>query len=112
MDNHNKVWMAPAFINMVRQFHDRMMAHVLDNGKIWRDFLVNTGMKQGCVVPPTLLSMMLSAMLSDAFSQGDAGVEICCRTDGNLYRPGGPKVTTRVSLTTTSVIHYLQMTVH
>ena len=84
--------MAPAFINMVRQFHDRMMAHVLDNGKISRDLLVNTGMKQGYVVAPTLLSMMLSAMLSYAFSQGDAGVEIICyRTDGKLYRPGGPK---------------------
>lgn len=92
MDNHDKVWMAPAFINMVRQFHDRMMAHVLDNGKISRDFLVNTAcMKQGRVAAPALLSMMLSAMLSDAFSQGDAGVEICYRTDGKLYRPGGPK---------------------
>ena len=69
-----------------------MMAHVLDNGKISRDLLVNTGMKQGYVVAPTLLSMMLSAMLSYAFSQGDAGVEIICyRTDGKLYRPGGPK---------------------
>ena len=69
-----------------------MMAHVLDNGKISRDLMVNTGMKQGYVVAPTLLSMMLSAMLSDAFSQGDAGVEIICkRTDGKLYRPGGPK---------------------
>lgn len=89
MDNHDKV--APAFINMVRQFHDRIMAHVLDNGKISRDLLVNTGMKQGYVVAPTLLSMMLSARLSAAFSQGDAGVEICYRTDGKLYRPGGPK---------------------
>ena len=67
---------SPAFITMVRQFHDKMMAHVLDNGKISKDFLVNTGMKQGCVVAPTLLSMMLSAMLLDAFLQGDAGVEI------------------------------------
>lgn len=63
----------------------------VDNGKISRDFLFNTGMKQGYVVAPALLSMMLSAMLSDAFSQGDAGVEICYRTDGKLYRPGGPK---------------------
>ena len=51
-----------------------------------------SGMKQGYVVAPTLLSMMLSAMLSYAFSQGDAGVEIICyTTDGKLYRPGGPK---------------------
>ena len=55
--------MAPAFINMVRQFHDRMMAHVLDNGKISRDLLVwhETGIC--CRTNPPLNDVVSNALI-------------------------------------------------
>ena len=43
------------FITMVRQFHDGMMARVLDNGEASSDFAVSNGVKQGCVLAPTNL---------------------------------------------------------
>ena len=42
-------------------------------------------MKQGCVLAPTLFSIMFSAMLTDAFQDTDPGINIRYRTDGKLF---------------------------
>ena len=47
-------------------------------------FPVTNGVKQGCVMAPTLFSMMFSAMLTDAFQDVDAGFPIRYRFDGKL----------------------------
>ena len=70
------------FITMVKQFHDGMTAKVLDDGECSDPFPVTNGVKQGCVLAPTLFSMVFAAMLSDAFHPGDPDVPIRYRTDG------------------------------
>ncbi|BHF81341.1 hypothetical protein SprV_0702447100 [Sparganum proliferum] len=55
------------FIGMVRQLHDGMMARVTDGGAVSEAFAVTNGVKQGCVLAPTLFSLMFSAMLMDAY---------------------------------------------
>ena len=42
---------------------------------------MTNGVKQGCVKAPTLFSMMVSVMLSDAFQDFDAGFPIRCHFD-------------------------------
>lgn len=74
------------FISMVRQFHDGMMALVLDDGDSFDAFPVTNGVKQGCVLAPTPFSMMFSAMLSDAFCDDEeTSIKIRFRTDGKLF---------------------------
>ena len=73
------------FIAIVRQFHDGMMARVLDDGEPSDAFPVTNGVKQGCVLAPTLFSMMFSAMLTDAFRNCGLGINIKYRTDGKLF---------------------------
>nr|VZI29243.1 unnamed protein product [Spirometra erinaceieuropaei] len=46
------------FTQMVRQLHDGMMARVTDNGAVSEAFAVTNGVKQGCVLAPTLFSLM------------------------------------------------------
>ena len=46
------------FINIVRLFHDGMEARVKDNGEFSEPFPVTNGVKQGCVLAPTLFSML------------------------------------------------------
>ena len=53
------------FIAIVQQFHDGMFARVQKDGE-YSESVIN-GVKQGCVMAPTLFSMMFSAMLTDAF---------------------------------------------
>ena len=58
----------PRFIAMVRQFHDGMQARVQNDGESSEPFEVTNGVKQGCVLAPTLFStVQFSAMLMDAF---------------------------------------------
>ena len=48
------------FGSIARQFHEEMMAKVLDNGEESEPFPVTNGVKQGCDLAPTLFSMMFS----------------------------------------------------
>ena len=75
----------PRLIAMVRQFHDGMQAHMQNDGEFSEPFEVTNGVKQGCVMAPTLFSMMFSAMLMDAFQDSDTGFQIKYRFDGNIF---------------------------
>nr|VZI38533.1 unnamed protein product [Spirometra erinaceieuropaei] len=69
---------------MVRQLHDGMMARVMHNGTVSEAFSMTNGVKQGCVLPPTLFNLMVSAMLMDAYCGERPGIRITHRTDGQL----------------------------
>ena len=69
---------------MVRQFHEGMQAHIQNDGEYSAPFSVTNGVKQGCVMAPTLFSMMFSAMFTDTFQEVDAGFPIRYRFDCKL----------------------------
>ena len=64
------------FMVMVRQFHDGMLVRVQNDGEFSDPFPVTNRVKQGCVLASTLFSRMFSAMLTDAFQDGDNGIPI------------------------------------
>ncbi|BHF76209.1 hypothetical protein SprV_0501930700 [Sparganum proliferum] len=92
------------FIQMVRQLHDGMMARVTDNGAVSEAFAVTNGVKQGCVLAPTLFSLMFSAMLMDAYRDERPGIRIAYRTDGQLLNQRRMHFQSRVS---TTMVHDL-----
>ena len=87
------------FTTIVKQFHDSMMVRVLDDGDVSDVFPVTNGVKQGCVLAPTLFSMMFSAMLTDAFDNSTPGICIRYRTDGRLYNLRRLQAVTKVKET-------------
>nr|VZI07590.1 unnamed protein product [Spirometra erinaceieuropaei] len=88
------------FTQMVRQLHDGMMARVTDNGAVSEAFAVTNGVKQGCVLAPTLFSLMFSAMLMDAYRDERPGIRIAYMTDGHLLNQRRMHFQSRVSTTT------------
>nr|VZI39478.1 unnamed protein product [Spirometra erinaceieuropaei] len=92
------------FTQMVRQLHDGMMARVTDNGAVSEAFAVTNGVKQGCVLAPTLFSLMFSAMLMDAYRDERPGIRIAYRTDGHLLNRRRMNFQSRVS---TATVHEL-----
>ncbi|BHF74954.1 hypothetical protein SprV_0501804600 [Sparganum proliferum] len=105
--NREKVWKImqkfgspERFIQMVRQLHDGMMARVTDNGAVSEAFAVTNGVKQGCVLAPTLFSLMSSAMLMDAYRDERPGIRIAYTTDGHLLNQRRMRLQSRVSTTT------------
>nr|VZI50065.1 unnamed protein product [Spirometra erinaceieuropaei] len=85
---------------MVCQLHDGMMARVTDNGAVSEAFAVTNGVKQGCVLAPTLFSLMFSAILMDAYHDERPGIRIAYRTDGHLLNQRRMNFQSRVSTTT------------
>nr|VZI10071.1 unnamed protein product [Spirometra erinaceieuropaei] len=88
------------FTQMLRQLHDGMMARVTDNGAVSEAFAVTNGVKQGCVLAPTLFSLMFSVMLMDAYRDERPGIRTAYRTDGHLLNQRRMHFLSRVSTTT------------
>ncbi|BHF64707.1 hypothetical protein SprV_0200771300 [Sparganum proliferum] len=85
------------FTQTVRQFHGDMMARVTDNGTVPGAFVVFNGVKQGCALTPTLLALMFTAMLMDAFRDECPGFRAAYRTNGHLLNHWRVHFQSRVS---------------
>lgn len=86
------------FVSIVREFHDGMMVSVCENGEYSDEFAVTNGVKQGCVLAPTLFSMMFSAMFIDAYKDTSYGVDLRYRYDGGgLFNQARLKAKTKVN---------------
>jgi exonuclease III len=85
------------FIKIVQQLHDGMQANVRENCQLSNPFPVSNGVKQGCVLAPTLFSIVFSSMLTDAFRNVKSGLEINYRIDGKLFNPRRLQAKTKVS---------------
>ncbi|BHF70572.1 hypothetical protein SprV_0301362400 [Sparganum proliferum] len=77
-----------------------MMARVTNNGAVSETFAVTNGVKQGCVLAPTLFSLMFSAMLIYAYREERPGIRIAYRTDIHLLNQRRMRFQSRVSTTT------------
>ena len=72
-------------INLISSFHDGMMSRVTGNGCASESFPVTNGEKQGCVLAPTLFSLISAVMLFTTLSQTSASITIRYRTDGRFF---------------------------
>ena len=70
---------------MIQALHTGMMANFGVGGEISESFRVTNGVKQSCVLAPTLFSIFLSAMLDDAFRDMGDGVYIQSRQSADLF---------------------------
>ncbi|VDM05163.1 unnamed protein product, partial [Schistocephalus solidus] len=105
--NHDGLWKTmqkvgcpERFTHMVRQLHEGRMARVTDNGTVSEAFAMTNRVKQGCVLAPTLFSLMFSAMLMDAYRDEQPGIRIAYRTDGHLLNNRRMQASKHVSTTT------------
>ena len=80
-----ETWLPSQIISMVRSLYDGMMARVIENGDVSDPFPVTNGVKQGCVLAPTLFSLLFAEMLSAALAKTSAGTTIRYRTDGRFF---------------------------
>ena len=81
-------------VQIIRCFHDGMKAGLV-NGKEEDDF---NGVKQGCVLAPTLFSFLFSTMVLSAFKNTDPGIQISYRTDGGVSNLHPLRAKTKVTL--------------
>ena len=73
------------FTTMIHALQTGMMANVSVGGEVSESFGVTNGIKQDCVLAPTLFSIFLSAMLDEAFRDIGDGIYIQSRQNADLF---------------------------
>ena len=56
----------PKFLTILRQLHEGQHGEVKHNGSLLSSFPISNGVKQGCILAPTLFSIFFSIMLHEA----------------------------------------------
>ena len=79
-----KIGCPPTLLSLIMSFHTDMKATVTFNGEDSDPFSILSGVKQGCVLAPTLFGIYFSILLSYAFKDSSDGIPIQSRTDGGL----------------------------
>ena len=91
-----RVGCPPKIVEIIRQFHEGMSAQIAGSD---HSFPVTNGVKQGCVLAPTLFSILFSLMLTSAFKGSSAGIKLRYRTDRGAYDIRGLKARTKTTET-------------
>ena len=72
----------PKMVEMIKQLHDGMNAEIVGSE---HSFPITNGVKQGCVLAPTLFSILFSLMLISAFKDSSSGINVRYRTDRGVF---------------------------
>ena len=73
------------FTTMTESLYTGMMVDVRNGGDVSDSFAITNGVKQGCVLAPTLSSICMSAMLEEAFRDMGDGIVIQSRQNADLF---------------------------
>ena len=82
-----KIGCPPKLLSIIKSFHTDTKATVQFDGSTSEPFDIHSGVKQGCVLAPTLFGIFFSLLLNHAFGTSTEGVFIHTRSDGNLFKP-------------------------
>ena len=95
-----KIGCPPNLHIMIRSFHDDMKATIQYEGSMSKPFKIKSGVKQGCVLAPTLFGIFFSLLLNHAFGTSTEGVYMHTRSDGKLYNIARLRAKTKIRKTT------------
>ncbi len=96
----------PKCVSILRLLHDNMQAKVLSGGTTTDAFRVGTGVKQGCVIAPTLFSIYLTAVLFLVEIESPQGISISYRCDGSVFNLARLKAKKKTTDTTVREFQY------
>ena len=71
----------PKLLRMTESFHHNVQDTVHSKGSSPDPFSIKSGVKQGCVLAPTLLGIFFSLLLSPSLSQSEDGICLHTRID-------------------------------
>ena len=91
---------------MIRLLHVDMNASVMIDGESSNKFKVRTGVKQGCVLAPTLFSIFLVAVLHIVEKHAPTGIDIKYRIYGGLFNLHRLKAKTLTSMGRITELQY------
>ena len=76
---------SPKCVAILKCLHRAMTVRILVDNELTSEILYNNGVKQGCILAPTLFAILAAAMFMHAFSDSPSGVSICFRSNGSHF---------------------------
>ena len=92
----SKIGCPPKLLSLIRSFHQNMKGTVQFDGNLSEPFVICNGVKQGCVLAPTLFGIFFSMLLKHAFGDVKEGIFLRTRSDGRLFNLARLKAKTKV----------------
>ena len=80
-----RVGCPPKLLCLIESFHNNMKGTIQFNGSLSQPFGISCGVKQGCVLAPTLFGIFFSLLLRHAFGTSKEGIYLRSRSDGKLF---------------------------
>ncbi|CAK1597804.1 unnamed protein product [Parnassius mnemosyne] len=101
-----KIGCTEKFVRLLRLLHDGMQSCVAVNADQSEFFPVTCGVKQGCVLAPTLFALYFAVVVQEVLKTTHDGIRIRFRNDGNLFSLARLKARTKVSYALITEIVY------
>ena len=86
----------PKLLKIVQSFHDEMCGTVQYDGSQSESFPITSGVKQGCVLAPTLFGIYFAVLLHTALEDTPGDIFFHWRCDGSLFNLSRFRAKTRV----------------
>ena len=81
----HKIGCPPRLHSLIESFHSNMKGTVQFNGNLSEPFDICSGVKQGCVLAPTLFGIFFALLLRHAFGTAQDRIYLQTRSDGSLF---------------------------
>lgn len=92
-----KIGCTKKFVRLLRLLHDDLQCCVAVDDEQSAFFPVTCGVKQGCVLAPTLFALYFSVVVREVLQTSSEGLRIRFRTDGRLFNLARFRSHTKVS---------------
>lgn len=86
----------PKLLTITKSFHDEMIGTVQYDGNKSESFPITSGVKQGCVLAPTLFGIYFAVLLHAALETSPGDVAFHWRCDGSLFNLSRLRAKTRI----------------
>ena len=95
-----KLGCPPKFLKILTELHETQLGRVRIGEEMSKPFSIGNGVKQGCVLAPTLFSIFFSTMLNQASEEMHVSDNIFIRTrfNGSLFNLHRLRASSKVSL--------------
>jgi hypothetical protein len=91
-----KIGCPQKLLNIIVSFHKDMKGIVQFDGNTSQPFDIRSGVKQGCVLAPTLFGIFFAILIKHAFGNTTQGICLHTRSDGRLFNLARLRARTKV----------------
>lgn len=92
----SRIGCPPKLLKLIESFHTNMKGTIHENGFSSDTYDIRCGVKQGCVLAPTLFGIFFALLIKHAFKDNPSGIYLRTRSTGKLFNLSRLKAKTKV----------------